>query len=397
MKRFGLHIIILYIGVLLLGSCRDSLPLPEEPDPAIRTEAERTVIVYMLADNSLAGSVRQDTTEMVQAKDLIPADVNFILFLDDKLNKPAIYELSAAGGMQLWKQYDEELCCTDSLTMFQILHGIEHFFPARHYGLTLWSHATGWTPRRKTFGKDETLGASTTAEPEMEIPILHDVLAQLPRFDYIFFDACFMACIEVAYQLRDVADFMVSSPAEIPGPGAPYDKVMEALCKGDAKGIVSAYDSAYPGRYSNFYYSGVLLSCIDLQKVEALAQATGPLLVPYYMNRTEQPGTEFQAYCTYLTKYTHFYDMRTTMHRLLPASDYEAWMKAFDEAVPLRTLSSTNRWFANYCTDATVHDPDNYGGVSMFVPRSVYDAYGWNDKFRETAWYKAIGFSQTGW
>ena len=395
MKRFFLYIIILYNVLLLAGCCDDIVPPEETPQP--RAEAERTVILYMAADNTLSSQVRQDTTEMAKGKNLIPEGVNFIIYVDDKQSKSAIYELSREKGMQLWKQFDEEQCSTDSLTMLTTLQDIEHYFPARHYGITFWSHATGWVPRRKAFGKDETPGTAST-ETEMEIPVLRDVLAQLPRFDYIFFDACFMQCIEVAYELRNVTDYMVGSPAEIPGPGAPYDKIMEALCSGNAKGIVEGYDGSYPGRYDGFYYPGVLLSCIDCAQLEPFAEATGQFLTPLYMERSEPLSQGFQSYCniTY-EEHTYCFDMRTTMRRLLTDDDYALWMEAFDKAVPLHTLSSTNRWFAYHCNDAVVKDPDCYGGVSMFVPMEKYNACGWNEAFHKTSWYKAVGWQETGW
>ena len=128
MKRFGLYIIILYMGLLLTG-CHE-YPVPPEQQP--RAEAERTVIVYMAADNTLTLQVREDTTEMVRSKGMIPEDVNFIIYLDDRQHKPAIYELSAKKGMRLWKQYQEELCSTNADVMLNVLRQIEHYFPARH-------------------------------------------------------------------------------------------------------------------------------------------------------------------------------------------------------------------------------------------------------------------------
>ena len=101
MKRLVAHIIyynktaflccLLSAVCCLLSGCHDRLVLPEEPIQP-RAERERTVIVYMAADNSLNSVVRNDTTEMIAAKDLIPDDVNFIIYLDDRLHKPAIYE-----------------------------------------------------------------------------------------------------------------------------------------------------------------------------------------------------------------------------------------------------------------------------------------------------------------
>jgi len=400
MKRFSLYIIILY-SMFLVASCHDEVVTPPvDPAPQPRAEVERTVIVYMAADNTLSDAVRGDTTEMAKGKSMIPDDTNFILFLDDRQNKPAIYELSRERGMQLWKQYGEELCSTDSPTMLAVLREIESYFPARHYGITFWSHATGWAPERKssrrnTFGQDKDPSSGTQ---EMEIPALRDVLAQLPRFDYIFFDACFMQCIEVAYELRNATDYMIGSPAEIPGPGAPYDKIMEALCRGDVQGIVQGYAASYP--YG--VYPGVLLSCINCSKLDGLAQATGRFLTPLYMGRSERSTIGFQLYCTTFEKYTFCFDMRTTMYSLLSDEDYAAWQTAFDEAVPvsLRLLPSTNRWFANHVSPrdlAVVAKPEHYGGVSMFVPLNRYNSCGWNEDFQKTAWYAATGWQATGW
>lgn len=411
---------LLTIVFCLFTGCHDEVVPPYEPTP--RAEAERTVIVYMAGDNSLGNSLEYnaipvDTAEMAKGKSMIPENVNFIVFVDDLRHKPAIYELSRSRGMQLWKQYDEELCTTDSLTMLNVLREIEHYFPARHYGITFWSHASGWVPERtstrmKTFGRDET-NVSPTGKVEMEIPVLHDVLAHLPRFDYIFFDACFMQCIEVAYELRDVTDYMVGSPAEIPGPGAPYDKIIGALCTSDVKGIVRGYGSGYPGVYDGFFYSGVLLSCIDCSKLEELAEATGHFLTPFYMNRTEQSPTarNFQAYCydvwasdrRHLTQFTCCFDMRTTMYNLLSEDDYAAWMELYDEAVPLYTYTDPPvgytypTWYAIFCDNPKLLTPRCYGGVSMFVPLNIYDGYGWNEDFRNTSWYKAAGWDKTGW
>ena len=402
-KRIGLYIIIL-LGVLLAAGCHDSFELPVDPTPTPtpqpRAEAERTVIVYMAGDNSLSSFAQNDTTEMAKGKDMIPEDVNFIIFFDNKKNKPAIYELSQKKGMQLWMQYEEEQCSTDADVMLGALRVIEHYFPARHYGITFWSHATGWAPERssskmKTFGRDDSQ-ANTSGKFEMEIPVLRDVLAKLPKFDYIFFDACFMQSIEVAYELRNVTDWIIGSPAEIPGPGAPYQKIIEALCQGDHNGIVQGYDSGYP----DGVYTGVLLSCIDCAKLEELAAVTGQMLTPFYMERTEQSTSGFQIYCSEVSKYTYCFDMRTTMCQLLSEEDYATWMETFVQAVPLRTHSSTNQWYArtiSYPYEARIWNPECYGGVSMFVPLNAYNAYGWNEAFHTTSWYEAAGWAATGW
>ena len=387
---------------VLLPGCRDTLVSSEELDPEPREVVERTVIFYMAADNSLSNQVENDTTEMVKARHLIPKGVNVVIYLDDddKTSKPAIYELSRAGGMKLWKRYEEELNSMDADVMYDVLHTIKHYFPANHYGIAFWAHGTGWIPqkqsvRRKTFGEDWHRGSSTSGKLEMEIPVLRGVLERLPKYDYIFFDACFMQSIEVAYELRNEANYVIGSPAEIPGPGAPYDVILGALCRSDVKGIVDGYVDTYP---TDDVYVGVLLSCIDCAQLSALTEATGQLLKPHFMGKTELSSYDgFLPYCTDYWRYTHCYDMRTTMRRLLTDESYNAWNELFDLAVPIHRLSETNRWFSVYCNNPVVNDPECYGGVSMFLPKSEYDFYGWNDDFKLTSWYTDARWAETGW
>ena len=47
--------------------------------------------------------------------------------------------------------------------------------------------------------------------------------------DVIYTDACLMGGIEVAYQLKDVSDYLVFSPELTPGPGGEYQGIIERI------------------------------------------------------------------------------------------------------------------------------------------------------------------------
>ena len=49
------------------------------------------------------------------------------------------------------------------------------------------------------------------------------------HFDFILFDACYMGTIEVAYELKDVCDYIICSPTEILSDGFPYNKIVNKL------------------------------------------------------------------------------------------------------------------------------------------------------------------------
>ena len=145
-------------------------------------------------------------------------------------------------------------------------------FPSKHYGLVLWSHASGWIPKRKAFGIDNNKNSNySNSGTELEIPALRGILEQLPHLDFILSDACLMQTVEVAHELRQVTDYLIGSPSEIPGEGAPYDRIMLPMMRGNATEIAEQYYQYFTDR------QGVALSVVDCRQMDNLAIATAPL------------------------------------------------------------------------------------------------------------------------
>ena len=387
MKRTSLYLII-YIGLLSLTACHRHHN--DEPKPR---QAVRTVIVYMMAENSMSQYTQDDIDEMVTARADVPDSVNFVVYKDDTA-LPVIMQLTARDGLRTQYAYTEDHLSTDSATMLQNLRRIISDFPAQRYSIVFWSHASGWIPRRKTLGIDNGQNTTSNNGFEMNVSELRWTLEQLPHLECVFFDACVMQGIEVAYELRHVADWIVGSPAEIPGPGAPYNTIMPYLCGGDPQGMARAYHAYYP-HHTDWRYGGVLLSAIRTDRLDELARATRQVVPGLFGERTDVPATGFQRYTSEYSTFTYCYDMMTTFRSLLPDEDYALWRAAFDAAVPCRL--TTTRWYANHCNDTQVRDTANCGAVSMFIPNSQGGSAGWNEKLHATDWYHAAGWDTTGW
>ena len=391
MKRIY-HLLLLVCTVWLVA-CNDHIP---DPTPM---KAERTVIVYMMAENSLNDFVRSDSAEMAYAVQRIPDNVNFVLYKDD-IHLPVIYALSRKNGVQKWKQFTKDQVSTDSLTMRNTLRDIVATFSADHYGLVLWSHGGGWVPqarsaRKSWIGIDNNKNSLTNTGWQMNISELRWTLEQLPHFDYVLFDACFMQSIEVAYELRKVTDYMIGSPAEIPGTGAPYDQIMTELCKSDIAGIVNNYHNAYVSR------SGVALSAINCKKLEALANATRSYGQHIWSDTHTKDTKDIQRYGPFYSGNSYSpepFDLRGCMYHFLPEEDYKQWDKYLSDA--LVECKTTNSWETIYRIDDDhnrLTDEEHYSGISTFVPNPKYNPYGWNETFRRTEWYKATGWGNTEW
>lgn len=386
MKRLHIYLII-YIAALGFASCR------HHHDDAEPRQAVRTVIIYMMAENSMSRYLQTDIDEMVSAKAKVPDSVNFIIYKDD-VSQPCIMQLTARDGLHTLYTYPEDHLSTDSTEMLQNLRRIISEFPAKHYSLDFWSHASGWIPRRKTLGIDNGQNTTSNIGFAMNITELRWTLEQLPHIESIFFDACAMQNIETAYELRHVTDWIVSSPAEIPGPGAPYSTILPYLCAGDPVGLARAYHAYYPNNH-DWPYGGVLISAIRTDGLDQLARATRRVVPSLFGNRTEVSTDGFQWYISEYASFTYCYDMMTTFYRLLPEDEFAQWRTAFDEAVPCRL--TTTRWHANWCSDTAVRDTAHCGAISMFVPNSKDDKAGWAQALHQMQWYKAAGWDETGW
>lgn len=84
----------------------------------------------------------------------------------------------------------------------------EEEYPAKHYALIVNDHGGGW----RGVCEDEQNGAGDL----MSLPNLRQALEEGPHFDVVIFHACLMSMVEVAYELKDVADYMVACEFTMP-------------------------------------------------------------------------------------------------------------------------------------------------------------------------------------
>ena len=150
---------------LLLAACSS-----DEPDtPA--APARRTVLVYMVATNSLGANERdqQDLDEMDRA---VTADgLNGCRWLVYRVapgeQNPTLFEIKknkhGTAVHEVLEVYPSTQCASVTAErMSEVIADARRHAPAQDYGLVLWSHATGWAPSlttkaaapRRVFGED---------------------------------------------------------------------------------------------------------------------------------------------------------------------------------------------------------------------------------------------------
>lgn len=177
---------------------------------------ERVLMVYFAGDNNLSGEVPQKIEAIRKGWD---ANGKYrILIYRDMMNaEPELLEIVREEGvnvLNVLRTYPEENSANKTVFSRAISEMLE-LYDASSYGLLLFSHASGWLPKG-TLLKPRSVFMD--GQNEME---LTDFAEAIPDgvFDCIALEACFMAGIEVAYELRNKADYLLASSAEILSPG----------------------------------------------------------------------------------------------------------------------------------------------------------------------------------
>ena len=238
----------------------------------------------------------------------------------------------------------------------EVLSLVRERFPAAGYGVVFSSHATGWMPAgyfsnpkeyeghdrsnndfyfapriRRSFGQ-EFIDAGTKTE-EIEI---FDLAAAIPyRLDYILFDACLMGTVEVAWELRNVCDYVAASPCEIPAAGFDYSTLAGRLLQPevpDVQGVCADYFA----RYENDSVYGATITLVDCRSLDPLATVCRNLFDAYRQPIRTLSGANVQTYDRLAGQkgYYAFFDLKDIL-REAGASDEElaALQEALDEAI----------------------------------------------------------------
>lgn len=232
------------ITALLLGAVLGLTSCSEEgtTDNPGTAKQNRTIVVYMNARNSLYANATADSTEIVRGAAHLKTGEQMLVYLC-RNRMARLYHVtrqSAATGMKLVMQYGEQVNASDPGHFGKVMKWIRENYPSDTYGLVLWSHSDGWLPSTNKIntrgfgvdaGPDSSIASDYTTEGklgyQMDLTDMAEALTESGlRPEFIFFDSCLMQCIEAAYALRGVTDYIVASPAQIPGVGAQYDQMM---------------------------------------------------------------------------------------------------------------------------------------------------------------------------
>ena len=111
-------------------------------------------------------------------------------------------------------------------TLLEFLNWSKDNYPADKYGLILWDHGGGAV---SGFGFDEN---EPNEDESLTIDEIKNALDKFePKLDFVGFDACLMGGFEIAYALKNDANYLIASEELEPGSGWEYKKLLNQLSK----------------------------------------------------------------------------------------------------------------------------------------------------------------------
>lgn len=364
------YIRFVFLPVLLfsLFSCSDN-ENGIEPDTF-----KRTVIVYLGRDNNLSGHVDNKFESMLEGWN--GKNGHLVIYQDTAKGNAGLMEAYREGGVNKVKtirEYEDDNSASPE-TLRRVIHDAMGLYPADSYGLIVFSHATGWLPG-KAYESPRSLIPDKT-----DIMELTAFASAIPDgcFEFIVFEACLMAGIEVAYELKDKTDYIIASSAELLRPGfqeiyvSSINYLFEEQPKLEAftKDVFNLFNTN-----SNYYQSGTfsLIKTAGLRELRNFLQTN---IAPEKMAAVDP----FDVQHFDFKSYHLFYDFEDYFSRILK-----------DEA-SLQELSSLIGKCVVYKAATAEYYLDSYrnfkinhhSGLTAYIPQDIFPFL--NESYKSLSW-----------
>lgn len=267
--------------------------------------ADYTIMVYMDGANleSDYGLATEDLKEMMSAG-LTKDNVNVIVqtggalkWATERIPNNAVMRYRIAGDtlQELEKLPQQSMVDHTTLRDF-INYGYENY-PAKRYGLVLWDHGSG---PLFGYGMDQNFNNQSSMSISAIRSALESSAVASQPLEFIGFDSCLMATLEIAHALSPFAKYAVSSQELEPGQGWDYTAWLSQLSA--ASGVDgAALGTIITDSYMAFYNSNgmadspLTLSVIDLSTTQAVVDALEGLVQKADISQADSPQSAQRA------------------------------------------------------------------------------------------------------
>ena len=243
-----LFICLMLVGALFIPGLSTGIPLSEE-NPEQTEDKDWTMLLYWDADNNL-----EFCTEFALAtwEGALTSneDVNVVAMVDIlSENGTWIYEIRD-GASEIVETMPEQNMSDPQVLMDFIVYGMSNF-PSDKTILVMQDHGYSW----RGLCVDDTDGGTIMTIDAMAEAIREARSENYGRgVDILAMDACSMATVEIAYELRDTVPWFVASQSVVPYDGLPYDMMIRSLVE-EPTMSAGSFASLMVDQYLEYYSS----------------------------------------------------------------------------------------------------------------------------------------------
>lgn len=325
MRKLLLPLWALFMGCWLLASCDD-----ESID--VNEQNQQTIIMFCPWSGDMMHEMILDNIDSIESgirKKKGLGKSRLLVFIsesaDDSRLMEITYKNNACQRNTIAQYSDNQYTTVQGIS--NLINKVKETAPALNYAMIIGGHGCGWTKwnnweeypyrvrRRRVVDDNDTrfFGSVDNKDYAIEVEDLAQGIANSGvKMQYILFDDCYMANVEVAYSLRKVTNFLVASTSEVIAIGMPYSTMWTYMASAtpNYSGMVNAFKTFY----SNYRSPYGTLSAIDCRGVEALAEVM--LQINNRYSLTEEQLDSIQPLDGLVP--TLFYDMGDYVKKLCP-------------------------------------------------------------------------------
>ncbi len=403
MKKSYFVLIFVLVLVLITTGC---------VTPSIQKD-DWTVMVYLDADNNLEMAGIDDINEMemvgstsevniVVQVDRIPYSVlaaNNEGYADDISNNNwtttrRYYITQDFDSIQINSQLISdlgELNMGTPQTLINFANWAVTNYPAKKYLLVIWNHGGGFrsTGLAKDIAWDDTSGGDKITMSELEYALSAISTQMGKNVDIVGMDACMMAMTEVAYQIKDYADILVTSEESEPVDGWPYDTILAQLAANPTMSSTQLADTIV-SRYIYSYTSSdnVTQSAINLSYMDTLANQLSNLATAIISDSI----TPLNNYILASSSCQYYYDAD-----FIDLYDFCNKILIYSNNTNVQNIAVTiQQSLLNYTILHNGYIGSNVNGsrgLSIYFPYYSYDYYYNNTNFaQDTSWDEMLSY-----
>ncbi len=291
---------VIVSSIALLSSC-------DKPDAGQTTTSDtggqeqppelidgRTLFIYMCGSNleTKQGLAGKNINEILAAN---TGDLNIVIqtggaktWRSHEISSTAAQRYEIKNGELVLLDTLSQLNMGQSETLADFLKWGQEKYRTKNNMLILWDHGGG---SAKGVCFDENYAFDSLSLTELKDAL--DRAGMSRKLDFITFDACLMATVEVVSVMKDYADYMIASEEIIPGGGMDYKAICEAFSSGGRSEDIGVKicDSFMEKCKKTGKDTYSTLSLIDLSQADALAEQFNNCAA--YMNRMSETKNYF--------------------------------------------------------------------------------------------------------